>query len=963
MKQIITAFLFLSTFSFAQKEGKNNHLHDPMNVQVYVLKNGLTVMLSENHNTPQVFGVVAVKAGGKNDPKDATGMAHYLEHMLFKGTKTLGTWNYAEEEKHLKEIEKLYEELGKATDAKVRTEIQAKINAAAVKAGEFAIPNEMDRMLSEIGSTKVNAFTTEDFTAYFNEFPSNKLEQWLQIYDHRFENPVFRLFQSELETVYEEKNRSMDSPFSAVLDEFNKNFWKNHPYGQQPIIGFTEHLKNPSLEKMYEYFNTYYVANNMVLALSGDFDTKETMKLIEKYFGDWRKGTVPVFPEYKEAEFNGKESVTIKATPVKAAIRGYRTPKNGDKDQIPIQLVNYLLTNNEASGYLDNLSSEGKVTFTGLIPLEYNDYSASVLFVVPKIVGQSFEQAEKLIDEQVDIIRKGEFSNQLFEGAKISIQKNFEKQLENNEERALLMISAYTSNMTWKDYLSNYARVNQISKDEIVAVANKYYGPNHFTLYSKMGTPKKDKLSKPGFEPVIPTDGKTSEFYNEWKKTPSSSLSYTPINFKKDAIKTSIAKHVDFTSVNNPFNQVFNIQIQWGMGTLHDPFLKYLPSYLNKVGTESMSAKAFRQELFSLGASIEFIAKDNEFVLAIDGIDTNLDATLALVSRFLQGVKVDESISKIISNEVKSDRKLSYKDLNFMLNALKEYALYGSDSKFLNELTSKEIAEIKTEKFIQSFENVRKYGMNIHYSGSLNHQRVSASLEKMLQLKDHENPAMKDVNRPMKGFEENKVYFLNDKKAVQSQVLFVIDGGIFTPAEIAKANAFNLYFGADMSSLVFQEIREFRSLAYSTYASYTLAQNKEANNTFVAYVGCQGDKTEEAVSVMHDLIFNMPQKRDRAEAIQMALISEAISGKPGFRKLAETIENWNKLGFTSDPTNDFISYYNTMDFDDIIRFQETYLKGKNAQLLIVGNSKKFSIKNLEKYGKIQQVKVDQLVKQ
>ncbi len=971
MKNILlTSLLLISGAGFTQSQDgaasaqdkKFVAFNDPLNVKQYVLDNGLTVLLSENHNTPQIFGVIAVKAGGKNDPKEATGMAHYLEHMLFKGTKEMGTWDYEKEAVHLKEIERLYEELGKTKDEKVRAEIQKKINDAAIEAGKYAIPNEMDRMLSEIGSTNVNAFTTEDFTAYHNAFPANKLEHWLKIYDHRFEQPVFRLFQSELETVYEEKNRSMDSPFSAVLDEFNKNFWKTHPYGQQPIIGLTEHLKNPSLEKMYAYFNTYYVANNMVLSLSGDFDAEEAIKLIREYFSDWRSGEIPAFPKYEEAAFKGKETVHIKATPVKGAIRGYRTPPNGQQDQQKIQLANYLLTNSEGSGLLDNLTNEGKVTFTGMFPMEYNDYSATIIFVIPKILGQSFDEADKLLDEQMNKLRKGEFDDKFFQGAKISLQKDFEKQLESNESRALLMMSAFTSNTPWQQYLSNFSRIKNFTKEEIVAVINQYYGENYLALYSGMGTAKKDKLSKPAFEAVIPPDGKISAFCQEWRKTETPAIKASFVDFNKDITRSEIAKNVTLKTVENPFNEIFNLRISWGTGNQYDSLLNYVPAYLNKLGVKGSDVSTFKNSLFALGASMNFKSTKNELILDVEGIDENLAPTLQLVENFLLNAEATPEAITSIADEIESGRKLANKDLNTLMTATQQYALFGYKSSFLQELSTSQIKKLTPEQMMQSFRNAQTYGIEISYTGSRAHEVTKEIIHEQLALAAVPNAAQPKIDYPMKGFEAPKVYFVNDKKAVQSQVLFLVEGQPMQLNMLGESSAFNLYFGGDMSSLVFQEIREFRSLAYSTRAQYKLSDHQGKTNLFFGYVGCQGDKTPEALQVMNDLITNMPVKKEREDAIRAALISEAKTSKPGFRSLISTVDDWEEMGFTQDPNIALLPYYTDLSFEQITAFYQQHIHGKNIQLVVVGNKKKFKLKELEKYGAVTQLKPSQVVR-
>lgn len=958
MKKLVFAFLAFSFVGIAQTDYPV--FNDPLKVKEYVLKNGLTVMLSENRNTPQIFGAIAVKAGGKNDPKEATGMAHYLEHMLFKGTKEMGTWDYEKEAVHLKEIERLYEVLGKTTDIKERADIQQKINEAAIKAGEFAIPNEMDRMLSEMGGTKVNAFTTTDFTAYFNEFPANKLEQWLQIYDHRFEEPVFRLFQSELETVYEEKNISMDSPFNYVFEEFSKNFWKSHPYGQQPIIGLTEHLKNPSLQKMYDYFNTYYVANNMVLTLSGDFDTEEAMRLIEYYFADWRQGEIPVFPKYVEVDFNGKEAITLKATPVKAALRGYRSPSIGHPDQMKMQLANSLLSNSEGSGLIDNLANEGKLAYAGMMPMEYNDYGASIVLIIPKIIGQTFEKADELVNQQIEKLKKGEFSDEFFQGAKTSLQKDFEKQLEVNEDRALLMMNAFTANMSWPNYLNNYKQIKHFTKADIVATANKYFTENHLEMYSSMGSPKKDKLAKPKFEAVIPPDGKVSKFTADWRQLETLEIETKFVDFKQDIQNKELAKNVNLRTVANPFNEIFDLRISYGLGKQSDSLLIYVPQYLNKLGTNTDDVTQFKNKLFQLGASAFFTSTDNELVLEIEGMDENIDATLVLIQDFLKNINPTKEAIQTMAQEIESERKLSYKEASVLMKAAQAYAVYGYRSSFLQEMPIKAIKKLIPETLMNSFRNAQNYGMKIDYIGTIDSDKIAEILVSKLELKPIENVATEKIHHAKAGFDSPKVYFVNQKKALQSQLLFLMQGNPMNRNMAGNVEAFNLYFGGDMSSLVFQEIREFRSLAYSTSARYQLASKENIPNGFFAYVGCQGDKTPESLEVMNDLITNMPLKAEREEAIREALISEAKTSTPGFRELIEKVDAWKEMGYTEDPNIKLLSYYKDVSFQDILAFYEQEIKGKNMQLIVVGNKKKFSPKILKKYGKVIPIKVNKI---
>ena len=369
--------------------------YNPMDVQTYILDNGLTVYLNEDHNTTSVFGAVVVKGGGKRDPKDATGIAHYLEHLLFKGTNEMGTVDYEQESLYLDSIRVKYDELGNTADDDERLAIQSEINRLSLKAGEFAIPNEFDRVLEGMGGTWINAFTSNDVIAYFNKFPGDQVEKWLEIYSHRFMNPVFRLFQAELETVYEEKNRAIDNVFRNLFVTYLENFFKEHPYGQQTVLGSVDHLKNPSLTKMQEYYDTYYVANNMALLISGDFSINETLPLIKEKFGKWKSGEIPLPIEITEAPFNGREKISRRMTPIKIGIMGFRTVPAGHEDEGALSLCNQLLTNESSTGLIDQLQVERKLMHAGTFNMDFADLGANNFIFVPKLFFSISHQSRK----------------------------------------------------------------------------------------------------------------------------------------------------------------------------------------------------------------------------------------------------------------------------------------------------------------------------------------------------------------------------------------------------------------------------------------------------------------------------------------------------------------------------------------------------------------------------------------
>ena len=259
--------------------------NDPLKARIYTLDNGLKVYMTVNKETPRIQTYIAVRVGGKNDPAETTGLAHYFEHLMFKGTQRFGTQNYEQEKPMLDQIEQLFEVYRKTTDEAERQAIYHQIDSVSYEASKLAIPNEYDKLMSAIGATGTNAYTGFDQTVYVEDIPSNQIDNWAKIQADRFENNVIRGFHTELETVYEEKNMSLTSDGRKVYEAVLTALFPDHPYGTQTVLGTQENLKNPSITNIKNYHKTWYVPNNMAICLSGDFDPDQMIETINKYFG------------------------------------------------------------------------------------------------------------------------------------------------------------------------------------------------------------------------------------------------------------------------------------------------------------------------------------------------------------------------------------------------------------------------------------------------------------------------------------------------------------------------------------------------------------------------------------------------------------------------------------------------------------------------------------------------------
>lgn len=952
LQNLILLALLLGSLSLFSQEIK---------VKKFVLENGLTVYLSEDHTRPTVFGGVIVKAGGKDDPKGATGMAHYQEHMLFKGTETLGTTDWEKEKPHIDRIFELYDELGKTSDDEARKKIQMEINKESLESAKYAIPNELSNIIKSMGGTSLNAGTGPDNTVYYNAFPPNQIYRWIDLYAHRFDKPVFRSFQAELEVVYEEKNMYADQFFFPILEKFNYTFFKNHPYGQQTLIGTAEDLKNPSLTKMYDFYQTYYVANNMALVMVGDFNIEEIMPAIKEKFGKWRTGELPEKRVYKEDDFKGREEIKVKMSPIGLGVLGFRTPGAGSEDEIALEVCNRILSNSNQTGILDQLVLDNKIMAAQVFAMPYQDYGANMFLFVPKILGQNLEEGEKLILDELEKLKNGDFDDNMLKSIKNELYVEQKLSLESNEDKALLILDLFTNNKE-PEYINQLPNlINSITKEDVLRVANKYFGDNFLAFHSKMGFPKKDKIEKPGFEPLKVNTNAESIYAKKIKTIKSSEMKTDFINF--DDIETYDLKGGKVFFVENKVNDIFDIHMKFGIGEYKMPMIQYASRAMNYAATDSLSLKELKKTFALLGCNYYFYSDESYLYANLQGMEENYAEAVELFTKLIENPVLDQKKIDNIIEEEKAGRKMESSQPDDIASALLQYVTRKEKSSYLDRLSMKEIKVLQASDLVSVFkEATTKYYTKVHIVGYKNGKKTNPEALAIFNLNSERKPTESPVKKSLEQYTENTVFYVNKKKALQSKIFFFANGKAFDYKEKPHLDAFNMYFGGGFSGLVLQEVREYRSLAYSAGAYYKVPQIAGQPTNFIGYVGTQADKTLEAMNIFDTLIRNMPEKAERLEMIKNYLVQSEFSNQPHFRERSTIVEYWKNMGYTEDPAKYNLSIYNDLTFDDILLFYKENLKEKAVVTVIVTNKKSVSPKTLEKYGKLNIVKEKSLFK-
>lgn len=936
-----------------------------LKVKEYRLENGLTVWLNEDHSQPKVFGAVVVKAGAKDCPD--TGIAHYFEHMMFKGTDRIGTLDYESEKVLLDSIAMKYDELAMTEDTAARARLQKEINELSIRSSEYVIPNEFNRLINRFGGSGLNAATSYDATIYFNTFSPQYMVQWAEINSERLINPVFRLFQSELETVYEEKNMYGDFIGGQVMDTLMARYFGPHPYAY-PIIGSTKNLKNPRLTEMHKFFEDYYVASNMALILSGDFDAQQVMPILEKAFSRIRSGNAPKQEKVMLPPFNGRETMKVKfPIPfIKAMELGFRGVSANHEDQVALNIAVNLLNNANGTGYLDKLMVEHKLMGALAINESMNEAGILAVAIMPKLLIQSYSSAEKMVWDEINRVKNGDFSDEMFNSLKLEQKRQYASSLENIDSRATVMMNLFSQGKSWNDYLNEVARIESITKEDVVRVAQKYFSNNYLCVTKSTGKYPKDNLPKPAFSPVVPRNADASSSYaKQLEKIPEQQVAPRIIDFEKDVKTSKLTPLVTLYTTPNPLNDIFTLNISYGIGALEQPELMQLTNYLQLLGTESLSFEQFRSRLQSIGSTLAFDVTSDAFVMKVTGFDNHIDETMELVGDFIRHAKADDKKLRQIVDDAKVSEKAFFKSGDNVASALLEQVKYGDQSRYLRKLSLSQIKKLKGKDMLAIYDKVRSVQCDLHYCGTLPVEKVIGTIRQHLPLERTTIASNSPYYRELKQYDRPTVFFIDMPDMAQSIVYGYVKGDpVDDKASRHASRLFSVYFGGDMSSLMFQEIREFRSFAYRTSGRYQLPNHahKGTAGSFTAMLSTQSDKTLDALGVLDSLIREMPLKPERVEAVKQTLVNRINNDYPPFRNLSEKVASARMEGFDRDPAEEFLRDIATMDMQDISRFYREQISGRPVVYVIAGNRKHIDMKKLAEYGTIIKVKKKDIYK-
>ena len=927
---------------------------DLTKTRIYTLDNGLKVYLSVNNEKPRIQTYIAVRTGSKNDPAETTGLAHYLEHLMFKGTTHFGTTNAEAEAPLLQDIKARYEAYRQLTDPELRRQAYHGIDSVSQVAAQYFIPNEYDKLMAAIGAEGTNAFTSDDVTCYTEDIPANEVENWAKIQSDRFQNMVIRGFHTELEAVYEEYNIYLTNDNDKVMSALGKKLTPTHPYGMQTTIGTQEHLKNPSIVNIENYFKKWYVPNNVAICMAGDFDPDHVIAIIERHFGPW-KGvssrlseahgeTSSDFSATLEMTKEGRDDTSVPqpvfpiqkplSTPVDTTVigqqaeqvwMGWLAKKAADLQTDTLDVIASMLNNGKA-GLLDlNLNQAMRVQGAGCGLQAQQDYSTFLMMGMPK-PNQSLEEVRALLLGEIENLKQGNFSDDLLPAVINNLKLNYQRALENNRWRVGEHLDAFINGKSWEQQVGHLDRVSKLTKQDIVAFANRFFAAGYATIFKRQGVDSlQKKIDKPAITPIPTNRDLVSDFVKEIQNSQVEPIQPEFVDFDKSLTITP-AQPLPIYYVKNTTDGLFNLVFRYEFGHEDDNRYDMASDYLDVVGTKTLSATAIKQQFYNLACSYNVNVNGDNLNISLSGLSENMPAAIHLLEDLLQNAQADADAYKRFVDVILKARENRKQDQRTCFDYLYHYALYGPHNMRRDDMTEQQLHETDPQTLLNLLKDLRGMAHSVLYYGPMSTEELS-----QLLAKEHPTPA---VLKPVPEGQpytrtltpQNEVWIAPyDAKNIYMR-MYHNENRAWNPAENGVQTLFNEYFGSGMNGIVFQEMREARGLAYNAGAGYVKPDRKGEQEFFFTHIISQNDKMMDCINQFHQILDTIPQSE---AAFQIA--------KESVLKLMATSQ-----------------------LKDIVAFEAANMAHKPLRYIILGDEQELDMEALSKIGPIKRLSLEEI---
>ncbi|MBQ4393012.1 MAG: insulinase family protein [Prevotella sp.] len=937
---------------------------DLVQTRIYTLKNGLKVYLSVNNEEPRIQTYIAVRTGSKNDPAETTGLAHYLEHLMFKGTNKFGVTDSAAEAPLLADIEQRYERYRTLTDPAERRQAYHEIDSVSQLAAQYFIPNEYDKLMAAIGAQGTNAYTSTDVTCYTEDIPANEVENWAKIQADRFQNMVIRGFHTELEAVYEEYNIGIAQDQRKLWEALNALLFPTHPYGTQTTIGTQEHLKNPSITNIKAYFNKWYRPNNVAICMAGDMNPDEVIATIDKYFGNWQPGDDVAQPEFPALEpITSPRDTTVWGLEAETVWLGWRFDRGNSLQCDTLGVIESMLSNGTA-GIIDlDINQQMKMLGAWAGCQTMRDYSCFIFGGTPK-QGQTLDEVRTLLLEEIGKLKSGDFSDDLLPSVINNAKLNYYTMLESNNARANMFVETYINEIPWQQQVGYLDRISGITKEQIMDFAQRHFTEDSFAaVYKRQGEDTSlKKIDKPEITPIPTNRDQVSDFVKEIQEAPVKPIEPRFVDFKSDLSFGQVAI-VPYIYVKNVENGRFQMSMRYDFGEESDLRYSYAAEFLDYLGTDSLTPEQLKQQFYKLACHYSINVGQRNINVTLTGLGENMPQALDLVEHLMTHARVDSTAWMqyvALTEKSRQDRKAN-QQMNF--SYLWAYGLYGPYNPYRNALSTEQLAQTNPQELLDLLRDLKQYQHTVLYYGPMSEMELAQALTDHHLSKIHTDallPAPEGKHYVMQPTPENEILIAPyDAKNIYMRMIHN-EQRPWNQDELAVQALFNEYYGGGMNTIVFQELREARGLAYNAFAAYVDPQFTDQTEYYFTHIITQNDKMMDCVKQFHQILDSIPQSESAFNIAKDALTKRLQSQRTTKFGLINAWLTAQQRGIDYDENQRIYESLPAVTLADIVKFEQEQMAHKPYRYVILGNEKELDLAGLLQYGNIKRVSTEEI---
>ena len=696
----------------------------------------------------------------------------------------------------------------------------------------------------------------------------------------------------------------------------------------------------------------------------GDFDPAQAIQLAERHFGHFQAKPIPDFRFEPQPALTARTPRDVYGQETAWVEMAWRFEGAGSEEALVLPLIAGILHNYQAGLFDLNITQKQRLLEAFAYPRVMEDYSSLILHAKPR-EGQSLEEVEQILLEQIDHLQKGNFEDWLPKAVLKDLKLSETKEFEKNQGRANAISNAFILGIEWSDMVQHWKKLEKFTKADIVALAQKLVRTDNYGVVFKHNGQDDSvmKVDKPPITPIEVNRSDMSGFAQHFLEQTSADVEPQFVDFK-EVIKTStIFKNLKLRSVNNQATQLFRLYYAFDMGRLSDRKLGLAASYLPFLGTSRYTASEMQQAFYRLGVHFSTTCQDDHFFLTLTGLQESLEEGIQLMEHLLADMQPNpDALQNLVADTLLRWDNYKKDKRTILMKGMASYAKYGAVSPFTDKMTKEQLSDPNLAlELIDLLKGLTGYKHEIFYCGPKTSRTVANILKR-----HHPESASSKAPVPAKKYPEistkkDKVYFVHFPM-VQLEMLMLSKGTPkFNLAEYVFSEWYNQYFGYGLSSIVFQDIRESKALAYSAYAIAANPSRKDRAHFLQSYIGTQPDKLHEAVEAFQTILETMPVSLPQMENARQSVLKQIASGRI---KKADLYWTWRANRDKGFPNHDLrTDIYHTLEkasAADLIHYQQGHVKGRKYTWLFLGDRQSIDFKYLKKIGKVEELTLEQI---